>query len=187
MISVSFLFLKLDSKPIFIQIVLWKKYISSLFIKSSNSDQIVKIVMAERVHIVFYFLLLSQGFSRPMKDLSIELCDTSFREILHFSVALGDCTTSLPLTVTGYNTTTSLASNASPTTTNRLPTLISYESTMSSPASRTTTSFESIVTGLNYQELNGSLPSEYDTRWFRNTIICWRTTIVSRWFRTNTR
>lgn len=117
--------------------------------------------MAERVHIVFYFLLLSQGFSRPMKDLSIELCDTSFREILHFSVALGDCTTSLPLTVTGYNTTTSLASNASPTTTNRLPTLISYESTMSSPASRTTTSFESIVTGLNYQELNGSLPSEY--------------------------
>jgi len=30
-----------------------------------------------------------------------------------------------------------------------------------SPASRTTTSFESEVTGLNYQELNGSLPSEY--------------------------
>ena len=134
-------------------------------------------MMAERVHFVFYFLLLSQGHSKPLKDLSIELCDTSFRETLDFSVALGDCTTPLPLTVTGYNTTTSLASTASPMTlmvknndsdyhfylwtSSRLSTTIPYESTMGSPASRTTTSFESIVTGLNYQKLNGSLPSEY--------------------------
>ena len=74
-----------------------------------------------------------------MKDVSVESCDPTFRETSHFSVSLLNCTTSLPLTVTGYNTTTMTAT----------------------PASRTTASFPTMVTGLNYQEINGSLPSEY--------------------------
>ena len=128
--------------------------------------------MAERVHFVFLFLLLSQSHSKPLKDFSVESCDPTFRETSHFPVSLLECTTYLTLTVTGYNTTTSLASNASPTTniivkyynsyeSGPSSTTIPYDSTMVTPASRTTTGFESIVTGLNYRELNGSLPSEY--------------------------
>ena len=138
--------------------------------RSSYSDQIVKIVMAERVDFVFYFLLFSKGCSKPLEDLSMESCDPAFSETSHFPVSLFTCTSSLPLTVTGYNTTTSLASNASPTTNTIVKyynsyesgwTTLPYKSITASPASRTTTSIESMVTGLNYQELNGSLPSEY--------------------------
>ena len=94
---------------------------SSLFNRNSNSDQMVKIVMAERIHFVFYFLLLSQGHSKPSKDLSVESCDPTFTETSHFPASLLDCTTSLPLIVGGYSTTTSLTSTAFPTT-------ISFES-----------------------------------------------------------
>ena len=106
-------------------------------------------------------LLLSQGHSKPLKHLSVESCDPSFRETFHFPVSLLDCTTSLPMTVTGYNTTTSLASNPSPTTSIIVKYYNSYESMTASPASRTTASFSTMVTGLNYQKINGSLPSEY--------------------------
>ena len=111
----------------------------------------------------------------------MESCDPTFTETSHFPASLLDCTTSLPLIVDGYNTTTSLASTAFPTTTSfesmvnnndsgdfhyscssgRLSTTVQCKSMMATPASRTTTSFPSMVTGLNYQAINGSLPSEY--------------------------
>ena len=137
--------------------------------------------MAETVFIFLYILLPSQGLSKPLRDLLMESCNPTFRETSHFPVSMLDCTTSPPLTVTGYHSTTPLASNSSPTASSNesmvhnkdcdnynylwssgpLSTTIPYKDMMASPTSRTTISFESTVTGLNYQMINGSFPSNY--------------------------
>ena len=166
-INLSILFKKSGSSSIFIQTVDCLQHISALAVGRPVTKTIVKILMAEPAFVMFSFLLLSKGLSKPFRVeviSEVESCDPTFRETSHFAVSLEDCTTSRPLTTTYYNTTERFASNDSPTTT----TFESMVTAVKPPGPNCTLIPKEYLRG-RLSQGNNSIPEDFiDTQFRRN-------------------